>query len=125
MGYVLATERGVDFQPGHFCSIDSILLSRLPRAVEPEMVVVHSVVFSLFFLSNTLAVLIFSQRLRPAWLAVKISLFMDGNSSACVVAWLVPSECQRRKNAREHRQFGPCATRADSASVGFPETTSC
>jgi hypothetical protein len=86
MGYILATERGVDFSLAIFILLILFFLSRYPVPLSRN-VAVHSVVFSVFFLSNTLAVLlrsVFGLHVND-W----VNLFLMGTSSACVVAWLV------------------------------------
>jgi len=86
MGYVYATERGVDFSLAIFILLILFFLSRYPVPLSRN-VVVHSVVFSLFFLSNTLGVLLRS--VFGLHVSGEISLCMMGISSACMVAWLV------------------------------------
>jgi len=86
MGYILATERGVDFSLAIFVLLILFFLSRYPVPLSRN-VVVHSVVFSLFFLSNTLGVLLRS--VFGLHVSGEISLCMMGISSACMVAWLV------------------------------------
>jgi hypothetical protein len=86
MGYILATERGVDFSLAIFILLILFFLSRYPVALSRN-VAVHSVVFSVFFLSNTVGLL-----LRSVFGLVvndRVNLFLMGTSSACVVAWLV------------------------------------
>jgi hypothetical protein len=86
MGYILATERGVDFSLAIFILLILFFLTRYPVPVSRN-VAVHSVVFSVFFLSNTLGLL-----LRSVFgldINDRVNLFLMGISSACVVAWLV------------------------------------
>jgi len=57
--------------------------------------VVHAVVFSLFFLSNTFVVIlhsVFGLHLKNA-----VDIFLMGTSSACLVAWLVLLNAQGEK----------------------------
>ncbi|MGB7723243.1 MAG: hypothetical protein WBL65_25315 [Bryobacteraceae bacterium] len=86
MGYILATERGVDFSLAIFILLILLFLSRYPVPLSRN-VVVHSVVFSLFFLSNTLVMLLYS--VFGLHVNSEINLFLMGISSACLVAWLV------------------------------------
>jgi NADH:ubiquinone oxidoreductase subunit K len=103
MGYVLATERGVDSSLAIFVLLILFFLSRYPVPLSRN-VVVHSVVFSLFFLSNTLAVLLRS--VFGLHVSGEISLFMMGISSACVVAWLVLLNAKGERMRVSTRQFG-------------------
>ena len=103
MGYILATERGVDFSLGIFILLILFFLTRYPVPLTRN-VVVHSVVFSLFFLSNTLGLLlrsVFGLHVSP-----EINLFLMGISSACVVAWLVLLNAKGEKVQVTTRQFG-------------------
>jgi len=110
MGYILATERGVDFSLGIFILLILFFLTRYPVPLTRN-VVVHSVVFSLFFLSNTLGLLlrsVFGLHVSP-----EINLFLMGISSACVVAWLVLLNAKGEKVQVTTRQFG----RGDEARI--------
>ena len=86
MGYILATERGVDFSLAIFILLILFFLSRYPVHLSRN-IAVHSVVFSLFFLSNTLGLLLYS--VFGVDVNGEINLFLMGISSACMVAWLV------------------------------------
>jgi hypothetical protein len=110
MGYILATERGVDFSLAIFILLILFFLTRYPVPLTRN-VVVHSVVFSLFFLSNTLGLLlrsVFGLHVSP-----EINLFLMGISSACVVAWLVLLNAKGEKVQVTTRQFG----RGDEARI--------
>jgi hypothetical protein len=103
MGYILATERGVDFSLAIFILLILFFLSRYPVPLSRN-VVVHSVVFSLFFLSNTLGVLLRS--VFGLHISVEINLFLMGISSACVVAWLVLLNAKGEKVRVRTLHFG-------------------
>ena len=103
MGYILATERGVDFSLGIFILLILFFLTRYPVPLARN-VVVHSVVFSLFFLSHTLGLL-----LRSAFglhVSPEINLFLMGTSSACMVAWLVLLNARGEKVQVTTQHFG-------------------
>jgi hypothetical protein len=103
MGYILATERGVDCSLAISILLILLFLSRYPVPLSRN-VVVHSVVFSLFFLSNTLGALLRS--VFGLHVSAEISLFMMGISSACVVAWLVLLNAKGEKVRVSIRHFG-------------------
>jgi hypothetical protein len=86
IGYVLASERGVHFSLAIFILLILFFLSRYPVPLSRN-VAVHSVVFSVFFLSNTLGLLLRS--VFGLHVNDEVNLFLMGTSSACVVAWLV------------------------------------
>jgi hypothetical protein len=86
MGYVYATERGVDFSLAIFILLILFFLSRYPVPLSRN-VVVHSVVFSLFFLSNSIGLLLHS--VFGLQLIHEVDMLFTGTSSACMVAWLV------------------------------------
>jgi hypothetical protein len=86
MGYVYATERGVDFSLAIFILLILFFLTRYPVPLSRN-VVVHAVVVSLFFLSNTLVVILHS--VFGLQLKNEVNMFFMGTSSACLVAWLV------------------------------------
>jgi hypothetical protein len=104
MGYILATERGVDFSLAIFILLILFFLSRYPVPISRN-VAVHSVVFSLFFLSNTLGLLLRS--VFGLHVSAEINLFLMGVSSACVVAWLVLLSAKGEKVRVSTRHFGP------------------
>ena len=110
MGYILATERGVDFSLAIFILLILLFLSRYPVPLSRN-VVVHSVVFSLFFLSNTLGLLLYS--VFGLHVNDQINLLLMGTSSASVVAWLVLLNAKGEKVRLSTLQFG----RGDEARI--------
>jgi hypothetical protein len=84
IGYVYATERGIDFSLALFILLILFLLSRFPVPLSRN-VAVHAVVYSIFFLSNTLGLLLHS--VFGLQLENEVNMFLMGTSSACVVAW--------------------------------------
>ena len=103
MGYILATERGVDFSLAIFILLILLFLSRYPVPLSRN-VVVHSVVFSLFFLSNTLVMLLYS--VFGLHVNSEINLFLMGVCSACMVAWLVLLNAKGEKVRVSNLHFG-------------------
>jgi hypothetical protein len=103
MGYIYAIERGVDFSLAIFILLILLFLSRYPVPLSRN-VVVHSVVFSLFFLSNTLGLLLHS--VFGLQLIREIDLLFMGTSSACVVAWLVLLNAKGEKVQVTTQHFG-------------------
>jgi hypothetical protein len=103
MGYILATERGVDFSLAIFILLILFFLSRYPVPLSRN-VAVHSVVFSVFFLSNTLGILLRS--VFGLHVNDQINLFLMGVSSACVVAWLVLLNAKGEKVRLSALHFG-------------------
>ena len=104
MGYVYATERGVDFSLAIFISADSILFKPLPRAVEPECrgplrwcsrCSSSAIRFGLLLHS------VFGLQLKN-----EVNIFLMGTSSACVVAWLVLLNAKGEKVRVSTLQFG-------------------
>jgi len=103
MGYILATERGVDFSLAIFILLILLFLSRYPVPLSRN-VAVHSVVFSVFFLSNTLGILLRS--VFGLHVNDRINLFLMGVSSTCVVAWLVLLNAKGEKVRLSTVHFG-------------------
>jgi hypothetical protein len=103
MGYILATERGVDFSLAIFILLILLFLSRYPVLLSRN-VVVHSVVFSLFFLSNTLGLLLYS--VFGLHINGEINLFLMGICSACMVGWLVLLNTKGEEVRVSTLQFG-------------------
>jgi hypothetical protein len=86
MGYVLAGERGVDLSLALCILLMLVFLSLYPVPLSRN-VMVHAVVYSVFFLSNTLGVLlrvILGMRLKD-----QVDVFLMGISSLCMFAWFV------------------------------------
>jgi NADH:ubiquinone oxidoreductase subunit K len=86
MGYIYATERGVDFSLAIFILLILFFLSRYPVLLSRN-VLVHAVVYSIFFLSNTLGLVLHS--VFGLHLKTEVDMLFMGTASACVVAWLV------------------------------------
>jgi hypothetical protein len=103
MGYVYAIERGVDFSLAIFILLILFFLTRYPVPLSRN-VVVHAVVFSLFFLSNTFGLLLHS--VFGLQLKNEVNMFLMGTSSACVVAWLVLLNAKGEKVRVSTRHFG-------------------
>ena len=85
-GYVYATERGVDFSLAIFILLILFLLSRFPVPLSRN-VVVHAAIYSIFFLSNTLGLLLYT--VFGLQLKNEVNVLFTGTSSACVVAWFL------------------------------------
>ena len=103
MGYVYATERGVDFSLAIFILLILFFLTRYPVPLSRN-VVVHAVVFSLFFLSNTFGLLLHS--VFGLHLKNEIDMLFMGTSSACMVAWLVLLNAKGEEVRLRTLQFG-------------------
>jgi hypothetical protein len=85
IGYVLATDRGVTLTLAIFLLLMLFLLSRYPVPLS-QNVILHAAVYTIFFVSNTLDVLlesVFGVRLYPV-----IDAGLMGVSAICVLAWL-------------------------------------
>jgi hypothetical protein len=86
MGYILAVERGVDLSLALFILVMLGFLTLYPIPL-PRNVMVHAVVYSVFFLSNTLGVLlrvILGMRLKD-----EVNIFLMGISTVCILAWFL------------------------------------
>ena len=86
MGYILAAERGVDLSLALFILVMLGFLTLYPVPL-PRNVMVHAIVYSVFFLSNTLGVLlrvILGMRLKD-----EVNIFLMGISSVCTLAWFL------------------------------------
>jgi len=82
--YEIAAERGVDFSLVIFILLIVLFLSRYPVPLSRN-VVVHTGIYSIFFLSNTLALLL---RTVMGWNASDlVSLCLTALSAVCSVAW--------------------------------------
>jgi hypothetical protein len=85
LGYEFALERGVDFSLVVFILLMLVFLGRFPIPLSRN-VIVHAAIFSLYFLSAELGVL-----LHVLWgmkLSAEVSLFLSGASLICVGGWL-------------------------------------
>lgn len=85
MGYYLAIERGVDFSLLIFLIFLLIWLTRYPVPLSRN-VVVHSIVYSAVFLSNTLGY--FTRVIFGTDLSLAASTFMLGVFATCIFIWL-------------------------------------
>jgi hypothetical protein len=103
MGYVYATERGVDFSLAIFILLILFFLSRYPVPLSRN-VAVHAVVCSIFFLSNTLGLLLKS--VFGLHLKIEVDIFVMGISSVCLVAWLVLLNAKGEKVRLSTLHFG-------------------
>jgi len=84
LGYFFATERGVDSSLVIFILLILLFLSRYPVRLSRN-VLVHTALYSIFFLSGTVALLMAS--VFGVHIYEKVDLFVTGTSSVCVFAW--------------------------------------
>jgi hypothetical protein len=103
MGYVYATERGVDFSLAIFILLILFFLSRYPVPLSRN-VAVHAVVCSIFFLSDTLGLVVHS--IFGLHHKNEVDVFLMGKSSACLVAWLVLLNTKGEKVRLRALHFG-------------------
>jgi hypothetical protein len=85
LGYEYALERGIDFSLVVFILLLLAFLSRFPIALSRN-VVAHAAIFSLYFLTATLGLL-----LHALWgkkLSTEVNLFLSAASLVCVAGWL-------------------------------------
>jgi hypothetical protein len=85
MAYVLATERGVNTALAIFIVLLLLFLSRYPVRLSRN-VRTHSVIYSVFFLSNTFVVLMRS--LFGLRMVDEVNIALMGVAAVCLVAWL-------------------------------------
>lgn len=86
LGYEYALERGIDFSLVMFILLLLLFLSRFPIPLSRN-VLVHAAIFSLYFLTAALGLL-----LHALWginLSAELSLFLSCMSLVCVTAWLL------------------------------------
>jgi len=86
LGYEFALERGIDFSLVVFILLLLLFLSRFPIPLSRN-VLVHAAIFSVYFLTAALGLL-----LHALWginLSAEVNLFLGGASLLCVVGWLV------------------------------------
>jgi len=83
---LLVLERGLLLSLVVFLLLILLFLSRYPISLTRN-VIIHSIVYAAFFLSNTLAFLIRS--MFGYEVARPVNIFLMGVSAACVLAWLV------------------------------------
>lgn len=84
--YYYAVERGVDFSLFLFLILILLWLTRYPVPLSRN-VLVHSVVYSILFLSNTAGVLV--RTILGRDVASYISPFFLGIGAACILIWLL------------------------------------
>jgi hypothetical protein len=84
LNYFFAAERGVDFSLAIFIFLILLFLSRYPVPLSRN-VLVHTGLYSVYFLSGTVGMLLLSARGYDA--NVKINVFFTGMSSVCAFAW--------------------------------------
>ena len=85
LGYEFALERGVDFSLVLFILLMLLFLSRFPVPLSRN-VLVHAAIFSLYFLTSAVSLL-----LHALWgirLSAEVSLFLSAASLVCVAGWL-------------------------------------
>jgi hypothetical protein len=103
MGYLYATERGVDFSLAIFILLILLFLSRYPVPLSRN-VAVHAAVCSIFFLGDTLGLVlhgIFGLRYQN-----ELNVFLMAKSSACMVAWLLLLNAKGEKVRLHTLHFG-------------------
>jgi hypothetical protein len=86
LGYEYALERGIDFSLVLFILLLLFFLSRFPIPLNRN-VVVHAAIFSLYFLTAALGLI-----LHALWginLSAEVNLFLSCTSLLCVTAWLL------------------------------------
>lgn len=86
IGYFLATDRGVTFCLAIFLLLMLLLLSRYPVRLSRN-VVLHTTLYTIFFLSNTLNVILLS--VFGLHLFTTIDTGLMGVSALCILAWLI------------------------------------
>jgi hypothetical protein len=82
--YILAIDRGVDLSLAIFILLMLLFLSLYPAPLRRNLII-HATLFSIFFISNSLGVLIravFGNRINN-----ETNLFMMGVSAVCTLAW--------------------------------------
>jgi hypothetical protein len=86
IGVILAMERGVDMSLALFILLMLLFLSLCPVPLSRN-IVIHAAVYSLFFLSNTLGILL--RVIVGLRVNNQVNLFLMGISSVCTLAWLL------------------------------------
>lgn len=84
LGYFFAAERGIELSLAIFIFLILLFLSRYPVPLSRN-VLVHTVLYSVYFLSGTVGMLLLNAKGYTA--NEKINLFFTGVSSACAFAW--------------------------------------
>jgi hypothetical protein len=101
---LLATDRGITFCLAIFLILMLFLVSRYPVSLSKN-VVVHSVLYTTFFLSNTLSGLmrtVFGRRLDTV-----VDMFLMGAASVCVFAWFFLLSPKGEEIAVHLPSYGP------------------
>jgi hypothetical protein len=104
MFYLFATERGVDTALVIFIVLLLLFLSRYPVRLSRN-VRIYAILYSVFFLSNTLSLLmrsLFGLQMAGAFNVLHLAV-----SAACVVAWLILLSPQGAEAAIAPAVFGP------------------
>lgn len=86
LGYFYATDRGVTFCLAIFLLLMLLLLSRYPVRLS-QNVVVHTTLYTIFFLSNTLTVILGS--VFGLHLFIIFDTGLSTVSALCILAWLI------------------------------------
>jgi hypothetical protein len=86
LGYFYAADRGVTFCMAIFLVLMLLLLSRYPVPLSRN-IVLHTTLYTLFFLSNTLSILLSSVFGLHLFTAIDSGLL--GVSTLCILAWLI------------------------------------
>jgi len=86
LGYFYATDRGVTFALAIFLLLMMFLLSRYPVPLSRN-VILHATLYTLFFLSNTLNVILNSVFGIHLYTVIDMGLMVI--STGCVVSWLL------------------------------------
>jgi hypothetical protein len=84
LGYFFATERGVDSSLAVFILLILLFLSRYPVRLSRN-VLVHTALYSIFFLGGTLGMLLLS--VFGLHIYDQVGMFLTGFTSVCVFAW--------------------------------------
>jgi hypothetical protein len=85
LGYFLVTERGIDLSLAIFILVILFFLSRYPVALSRN-VRLHAILYSVYFLSNTLGLLM--RGLFGLHLMDEVDLVLMSATTGCVIAWL-------------------------------------
>lgn len=104
LGYYFATARGVYSSMALFILLILLFLSRYPIPLSRN-VLVHTGVYSTYFLSGTLGLLL--RGLFGLHLDVQVNLFLTGMSSACTLAWFILLTKRGEETRANIPLFGP------------------
>jgi len=86
MGYYIAIERGVDFALLIFLLLILLWLTQYPVPLSRN-VVIHSLAYSILFLSSTAG--LFVRAVSGIQVSSSVSTFFLGIGTACILIWLV------------------------------------